>query len=70
MESLFDPSALTSLAERLLHAARAAGADSADAVAMRSVSLSVEVRDGARYLVLPSNAGYGDVAEPMERIAR
>ncbi len=47
MESLFDQSALTTLAERLLAAARAAGADSADAVAMRSVSLSVEVRDGA-----------------------
>jgi 8-oxo-dGTP pyrophosphatase MutT (NUDIX family) len=30
----------------------------------------VEVRDGARFLVLPSNAGYGEVAEPMERIAR
>src|SRR5581483_5275236 len=47
MDSLFDQSALVSLAERLIEAARAAGADSADAVAMRSVSQSVEVRDGA-----------------------
>ena len=45
--SLFDQSALTDLAERLVKAARAAGADAADAVAVRSVSLSVEVRDGA-----------------------
>jgi PmbA protein len=47
MDSLFDQSALISLAERLIAAARAAGADSADAVAMRSISLSVELRDGA-----------------------
>src|SRR4051794_16065558 len=47
MDSLFDQSALQSLAERLLKAARAAGADAADAVAMRSVSQSVDVRDGA-----------------------
>jgi PmbA protein len=47
MEALFDQSALISLADRLIKAARAAGADSADAVAMRSVSQSVEVRDGA-----------------------
>jgi PmbA protein len=47
MDSLLDQSALTSLAERLIKAARAAGADAADAVAMRSVSLSVEVRDGS-----------------------
>jgi PmbA protein len=47
MDSLFDQSALTSLAERLVKAARTAGADAADAVAMRSVSQSVEVRDGA-----------------------
>jgi PmbA protein len=47
MDSLFDQSALISLAERLVNAARAAGADAADAVAMRSVSQSVEVRDGA-----------------------
>ena len=47
MDQLFDQSALTNVAERLLKAALAAGADSADAVAMRSVSQSVEVRDGA-----------------------
>ena len=47
MDSLFDQSALVSLAERLIKAARAAGADAADAVAMRSVSQSVDVRDGA-----------------------
>ena len=47
MDSLFDQSALTTLAERLVNAARSAGADAADAVAMRSVSQSVEVRDGA-----------------------
>ena len=47
MDSLFDQSALTALAERLVKAARSAGADAADAVAMRSVSQSVEVRDGA-----------------------
>ena len=47
MDSLTDQSALTALAERLVAAARKAGADAADAVAMRSVSQSVEVRDGA-----------------------
>jgi PmbA protein len=47
MSSLLDPSALTDLAERLVSAARRAGADAADAVAVRSVSLGVEVRDGA-----------------------
>ncbi len=45
--SLFDQTALADRAERLVKAARAAGADAADAVAVRSVSLSVEVRDGA-----------------------
>src|SRR6476659_6243329 len=45
--SLFDQSALIERAERLVAAARAAGADAADAVAVRSLSLSVEVRDGA-----------------------
>ena len=29
----------------------------------------VEVRGEGRFLVLPSDAGYGEVAEPMERIA-
>jgi PmbA protein len=47
MSSLLDQSALAELAERLVAAARRAGADQADAVAVRSVSLSVEVRDGA-----------------------
>jgi PmbA protein len=46
MTSLLDQSALTSLAERLVDAARRAGADSADAIAMRSVSQAIEVRDG------------------------
>ncbi|HEY1311344.1 MAG TPA: TldD/PmbA family protein [Pseudolabrys sp.] len=45
--SLFDQTALADRAERLVKAARAAGADSADAVAVRGVSLSIEVRDGA-----------------------
>lgn len=43
---LFDQSALQSLAQRLVEAAKRAGADAADAVAMRHVSQSVEVRDG------------------------
>jgi PmbA protein len=47
MKSLLDQSALTKLAESLVSAARKAGADTADAVAVRSVSVSVEVRDGA-----------------------
>jgi PmbA protein len=47
MTSLLDQSALTGLAERLVRAARKAGADDADAVAVRSVSLAVEIRDGA-----------------------
>jgi PmbA protein len=47
MASLLDQSALVNLAERLVAAARRAGADAADAVAVRSVSLSVDVRDGA-----------------------
>jgi PmbA protein len=45
--SLLDQSALTDLAQRLVAAARAAGADDADAVAVRSVSQGVEIRDGA-----------------------
>ncbi|MGE3148532.1 MAG: TldD/PmbA family protein, partial [Pseudorhodoplanes sp.] len=44
--SLLDQTALTDLAEKLVAAARKAGADAADAIAVRSVSLSVEVRDG------------------------
>jgi PmbA protein len=47
MDSLFDQSALTALAEHLVQAAKKVGADAADAIAMRSVSLSVGVRDGA-----------------------
>src|SRR5438874_6151448 len=47
MSSLLDQSALTDLAERLVAAARRAGADAADALAVRSVSLAVEVREGA-----------------------
>jgi PmbA protein len=47
MPSLLDQSALTDLAERLVAAARRAGADAADALALRSVSLAVEVREGA-----------------------
>jgi len=45
--SLFDQSALLDRAERLVKAARTAGADAADAVALRSLSLGIEVRDGA-----------------------
>ena len=45
--SLLDQTALADLAERLVAAARRAGADQADAVAVRSISLSVDVRDGA-----------------------
>jgi PmbA protein len=47
MSSLLDQSALADLANRLVAAARRAGADAADTVAVRSVSLSVDVRDGA-----------------------
>src|SRR5262249_1695011 len=47
MTSLLDQSALSDIAERLVAAARRAGADAADAVAVRSMSLSVELRDGA-----------------------
>jgi PmbA protein len=45
--SLLDQTQLTDLAERLVAAARRAGADAADALAVRSISLAVEVRDGA-----------------------
>ena len=47
MNSLLDQTALSDLAERLVGAAKRAGADAADAIAVRSVSLSVDVRDGA-----------------------
>jgi PmbA protein len=46
MNALLDQTALTDLAEHLVAAARRAGADAADAIATRGVSLSVEVRDG------------------------
>src|SRR5215467_12765080 len=44
--SLFDQTALTDRAARLVEAARKAGADQADAVAVRSMALSIQVRDG------------------------
>jgi PmbA protein len=44
--SILDLSPLTDRAERLVKAARAAGADAADAVVLRTVSLGIEVRDG------------------------
>jgi PmbA protein len=47
MNSLLDQTALSDLAERLVGAAKRAGADAADAIAVRGVSLSVDVRDGA-----------------------
>ena len=43
---LFDQSALSDLAQRLVEAAKRAGADAADAVAVRGVSQGVQVRDG------------------------
>ena len=56
-DSLFDQTPLLERAERLVKAARAAGADAADAVAVRSLSLSIEVRDGA---VEESESAEGD----------
>ena len=56
-DSLFDQTALLERAERLVKAARAAGADAADAVALRNLSLSVEVRDGG---VEESESAEGD----------
>jgi PmbA protein len=46
MTSLLDQSALQAAAERLVAAARRAGADAADAIAVRSGALSVQVLDG------------------------
>jgi len=43
---LLDQTALSALAERLVEAARRAGADAADAIAVRGISQGVEVRDG------------------------
>ena len=45
--SLFDQTTLTDRAERLVKAALSRGADAADAVALRGISLAIEVRDGA-----------------------
>jgi PmbA protein len=56
-DSLFDQTALIERAERLVQAAKRAGADAADAVAVRSVARSVEVRDGA---VEESESAEGD----------
>jgi PmbA protein len=56
-DSLFDQTVLLEHAERLVKAARAAGADAADAVAVRGLSLSIEVRDGA---VEESESAEGD----------
>ena len=47
MSSLLDQTTLAVVAEWVVAAAKRAGADQADAVAVRGVSLSVEVRDGA-----------------------
>src|SRR5450830_442148 len=55
--SLFDQTALTDRAERLVQAALSRGADTADAVVLRSMSLSIEVRDGA---VEESESAEGD----------
>ncbi len=55
--SLFDQSALTDRAERLVKAALGRGADAADAVALRAMSLGIEVRDGA---VEESESAEGD----------
>jgi PmbA protein len=55
--SLFDQTALADRAERLVKAALKAGADAADAVVVRAMSLSIEVRDGA---VEESESAEGD----------
>src|SRR5579864_7857002 len=57
MTSLLDQSNLTTTAERLVEAARRAGADAADAVAVRGISQSVSVRDG---MVEESERSEGD----------
>ncbi|WP_068874837.1 MULTISPECIES: NUDIX domain-containing protein [unclassified Phenylobacterium] len=41
----------------------------ASARTLVTVLPKVEVRDDGRYLVLPPDAGYGEVAEPMDRVA-
>src|SRR6202142_4615352 len=55
--SLFDQTALADRAERLVKAALSCGADAADAVGVRAMSLSIEVRDGA---VEESESAEGD----------
>jgi PmbA protein len=45
--ALLDQSILIDRAARLVEDARRAGADAADAVAVRAMSVSVQVRDGA-----------------------
>jgi PmbA protein len=47
MTSLLDQTALVRIAERLVASASQSGADAADVVALRAVSLAVDVRDGA-----------------------
>jgi PmbA protein len=47
MSSLFDQSGLLQRAQQLIDAARRAGADAADAVAVRGIAQSVEVREGS-----------------------
>jgi PmbA protein len=54
---LFDQTTLLEFAERLVQAARAAGADAADAVAARSLSFGIGLRDGA---VEESESAEGD----------
>ncbi len=46
VSDLLDQSVLTDIAQRLVEAAKKAGADAADAVAVRGVSQGVEIRDG------------------------
>ena len=46
MSELIDQSELQSRAARLVEAARKAGADACDAIAVTGVSLSVDVREG------------------------
>lgn len=41
----------------------------AQARTLVTVLPTVEVREGGRYLVIPSDAGYGDVEEPMDTVS-
>ena len=54
MTSLFDQSILTAAAERLVEAARRAGADAADAIAVREVTIAGKLPDMFRTLT-PAN---------------